>query len=346
MGTEPVIESASGKYDYWLPNLDIRAELSANLIARTSYGKSIGRVGWSNLQGGIVLNNALRAQEGEGFLGNPGLLPLESKNFDLALEWYYGDGSYVSLGYFRKNITNFISNSIVRASPYDVRTPVGGTYWNNAINLGGCTDSDFICIREYIFTNHRNDPGVVYTGDDDSGRPLGIITGLDTDPIAEFNLTAPVNQRSDHLDGWELSLQHMFGNSGFGVAINYTKVDSGLNFDNTRLGEQYPMVGLSDTANMVVFYEKYDWQVRVAYNWRDEFLSRAIDDTGPNPWYTESYGQLDANVTWTLNEHLAVFVEGINLANETQRIHSRHRNMLIAATQTGPRYMFGLRYKF
>jgi len=346
IGTDPVFGTERGEYDYWLPSVDVRADLRDNLVVRASYGKSIGRAGWSNLQGGTVLNNALRAQEGEGFLGNPGLLPLESKNFDLSLEWYYAQGSYVSLGYFRKNIRNFISNTIVRASPYDVRTPVGGTYWSNAINLGGCLDADFICIREYIFTHHRNDPGVNYTGDDAAGRPTGTITGIDTDPLAEFNLTSPVNQRADKLDGWELNIQHMLGNSGFGFALNYTKVDSGLRFDNTRLGDQYPMVGLSDTANLVVFYDKHDWQVRVAYNWRDDFLFRASDDTGPNPWYTESYGQLDANVTWMMNERLSVFVEGINLTDETQRIHSRHRNMLISATQTGPRYMFGLRYKF
>jgi len=346
IGTEPVIETSTGAYDYWLPNLNVRAGLSESMVLRAAYGKSIGRAGWGNLQGGILLINALRAQEGTGLLGNPGILPLESKNFDLSLEWYYAAGSYISLGYFRKNITNFISNAIVRASPYDVRTPVGGTYWNNAINLGGCLDADFICIREYIFTHHRNDPGVDYTGDDNLGRPRGTITALDTDPVAEFNLNTPVNQRSDNLDGWELNFQHMLGNSGFGVYLNYTKVDSGLTFDNTRLGDQYPMVGLSDTANLVIFYDKHAWQVRVAYNWRDDFLSRAGDDTGPNPWYTESYGQLDANITWAMNARLSLFAEGINLTNETQRIHSRHRNMLISATQTGPRYMLGLRYKF
>jgi len=345
IGTDPILGEERGEYDYWLPSLDIRAELSDNLVARASYGKSIGRASWSNLQGETVLNNALRAQEGEGFLGNPGLLPLESKNFDLSLEWYYAQGSYVSLGYFRKNIRNAISNSIVRASPYDVSTPVGGRYWDDAINrsMGGCLDADFACIREDIFTRHRGEDGVIYMGDDEAGRPTGIIMGIATDPLAEFNLTAPVNQRSDKLDGWELNVQHMLGNSGF--ALNYTKVDSGLKFENTLLGDQYPMVGLSDTANLVVFYDKHDWQVRVAYNWRDDFLFRASDDTGPHPWYTESHGQLDANITWMINERLSVFVEGINLTDETQRIHSRHRNMLISATQTRPRYMFGLRYK-
>jgi len=346
IGSDTVVEEAGGEYDYWLPSLDIRADLRENLLLRGSYGKSIGRANWNNIQGGTILNNALRIQEGTGELGNPGILPLESKNIDLSLEWYYGTGSYLSLGYFRKNIKNFISNTTVSANPYGVRTPVGGGYWNNALSVGGCQETDYVCIREYIFIHHQNDPGVEYEGLDADGRATrGTITGLPTDPLAVFNLTSPANQRSDTLDGWELNLQHMFANSGFGMALNYTKVDSGLTFDNARLGDQYPMEGLSDTANLVAFYDKDRWQVRVAYNWRDDFLYRASDGTR-NPWYVESYGQIDANMTWAINDNFSVFVEGINLTNETQRIHSRHHNMLISATQTGPRYMFGLRYKF
>jgi len=346
LGDEPILDSVSGEYDYWLPSLDIRADLRENLILRGSYGESIGRASWSDIQGGVVVGNFLRAQEGTGTMGDPGLLPLESKNFDVSLEWYYAQGSYFSIGYFRKKINNFISNSIVRAEPYDLHTPVNGTYWNNAINLGGCLDADFVCIRRYILITHAGDPGVENTGMDGSGLPTGTITGLDDDPIAEFNLVVPVNQRSDTLDGWELNFQHMFGSSGFGFSFNYTKVDSGLSFDNARLGDQYPMVGLSDTANLVGFYDKNSWQVRIAYNWRDNFLSSANDDLGPNPRYTESYGQLDANVIWAMNERFSMFIEGINLTNETQRIHGRHYNMLTSLTQTGPRYMFGVRYKF
>jgi len=345
LGNQPTIENYTGEYDYWLPSLDIRTDLRNNLVLRGSYGKSIGRAGWRDLQGGLSVNNQLRAQEGTGILGNPGLLPLASANFDLSLEWYHAQGSYAALGYFRKSITNFISQTIIRDSPYDVHTPVGGAYWNSAI-AAGCLDGDLTCIWDYIFANHAGKPGVNQTGIDASGRATGVITGLDTDPLAEFNLTSPSNQRSDHLDGWELNVQHMFGNSGVGISANYTKVDSGLTFDNTQLGDQYPMVGLSDSANLVVFYDKNGWQMRVAYNWRDDFLSRESDGTGPNPWHTQSYGQLDANVTWSMNERLSLFIEGINLTDETQRIHSRHRNMLLFATQTAPRYMFGFRYKF
>jgi len=350
LGTEPVASTSSGKYDYWLPSLDIRADLRDNLILRGSYGKSIGRAAWESLYGGLATTTRVRVDGGSSTRGDPGLLPLESKNFDISLEWYYGEGSYVSVGYFRKNIRNFISSATVFEQPYDVHTIVGGEFWNEALSVGGCSISNLACIRDYIFLNHADDPSVNHTGVNSRGQQSGTITARDSDPIVTFEITMPVNQRADKLDGFEINLQHMFGNSGFGAAANYTKVDSGLTYDATRLGTQSPMVGLSDTANLVVFYEKYGWQVRAAYNWRDKFLSNLNSGSTTvivtNPEYTESYGQLDMNVTWEKNAHLSFFVEGINLTNETMRIHGRLPSMLVNAIQTGPRYMFGVRYKF
>jgi len=349
LGDTPEITNHAGSYDYWLPSVDVRVELQDNLLLRSSYSKSLGRAGWRAIQGGLTVRNQMQiGSGGDGYRGNPALLPLESKNFDLSVEWYYAEGSYISAGYFRKNIKNFISETPVTENPFPgLNTPRGGAYWNQAINAGGCGQTDMVCIRDYIFLNLAGQPGVNHTGQNASGQQTGTITGQPGDPLAAFDVITPINQRSDTLDGLEISVQHMFGSSGFGVAANYTKVSSGLKFDNTSLDEQYPMLGLSDSANLVLFYEKYDWQIRAAYNWRDEFLSSIGGFAEPRmPNYTESYGQLDMNVTWAMHPSLSLFIEGINLTDETMRIHGRHRGMLRFASQTGRRYMFGLRYKF
>ena len=335
-----------GDYDYFLPNLDLALHVSEDIVVRGSYSETIGRPGWQQIQGGQRLANIVRVDGGDGSSGNPALEPLLSKNIDLSAEWYYGESSYVSLGYFRKNIDNFISDTIVRDEPFSLHTPVGGAYWNGAI-AGGCPATDMVCIRNYIFTNYAGRPGVTVTGTDASGALTGSIVGQPGDPVAGFDITTPANQRSDHLDGFEFNIQHVFGESGFGLAANYTKVDSGLEFDNADLGTQYPMIGLSDSANLVGFYDKNAWQVRVAYNWRDEFLNGiGGGGTPPNPNWTEEYGQVDAIVSYEVMENLTLSLEGINLTDETQRIHARHENMVRFATQTGPRYMFGVRYRF
>ncbi len=334
-----------GNYDYILPNVDLSLEVTEDMVLRGSYGETIGRPGWGDIQGGQTLNDLVRVDGGTGAQGNPGLEPLKSQNFDLSFEWYYGAGSYAAIGYFRKNIDNYIGVTQIVGTPFDLRTPIGGTFWNAAL-ANGCVVSNVVCIRNYIFDNFNGRPGVTRTGVDSSGNRTGTIVGQPTDPIANFRITAPANQRSASLDGWEFNVQHMFGDSGFGVMANYTIVDSGLEYDNTLIGEQFALEGLSDSANVVGFYEKGPLSVRMAYNWRDDFLAGRFDGAGPNPAYVEDYGQLDLNVGYQWNENLSLALEAINVTDETQRLHGRHPNQVLFATQTGPRYMLGIRYKF
>jgi len=342
---EPGFTTLKGEYDYVLPSVDLSMELTDSMVLRGSYGETIGRPGWADIQGGQTLDQIVRVDGGTGNQGNPALEPLLSKNFDLSFEWYYAESSYLSVGYFRKDIDNYIGVTQVQDTPFDLHTPVGGAYWNEAI-ASGCPTSDVVCIRNFIFENHDGDPGVDATGVDSTGNFTGTIVGQPGDPVANFRITSPANQRSAELDGWEFNVQHVFGDTGFGLAANYTIVDSDLTYDNYVVGEQFALEGLSDSANLVAFYDKGPWQVRAAYNWRDEFLSGRFDGAGPNPNYTEAYGQLDLSVGYAVTDQFSIQFEGINLTDETQRIHGRHQNQVLFATQTGPRYALGFRYKF
>ena len=138
----------------------------------------------------------------------------------------------------------------------------------------------------------------------------------------------------------------MFGDSGFGGSVNFTVVDSDLAYDNASKDDQFAIEGLSDSANLVVFYEDYGWSARVAYNWRDEFLTSRFDSERPNPLYTDEYGQWDMNVSYDVNDALTVFAEGINVTDEIQRIRGRAPQQTFFVTQTGARFMIGARYDF
>jgi TonB-dependent receptor len=332
-----------GDYDYFLPSLDFDIEVAENIVVRASYSETIGRPGWGDIQGGRTLD-AMRIDVGTGRQGDPGLLPLESKNYDLSVEWYYAPGSYFSAGYFRKDIDNYIGVGTIQGTPFDLPHPAQGARYDEARAAVG---SDPVAIRQYIFENYADTPEVTITGTDSNGNFLGTILGIaGEDPAAVFNITVPANQRSAKLDGWELAVQHMFGDSGFGVSANVTLVDSNLKYDNANLGDQFALEGLSDSANLVVFYDKNKWQARVAYNWRDEFLNDRFDSERPNPVYTEAYGQYDVNVSYQVTDQLNVFAEGINVTDEIQRLHERAQNQAFYVTQTGARYMIGARYNF
>jgi len=336
----------TGKYDYVLPSFDFDIEVVENVIVRAGYSETIGRPGWGDIQGGQTLNQLARLDFGDGQRGDPGLLPLESQNIDLSFEWYYGESSYAAIGYFRKDIDNYIGVTQIQETPFDLPHPGQGARFDEANAATGGT-GDLVAIRQYIFDNYGNTPEVEITGVDSNGFTTGFINGIaGEDPAAVFNITVPANQRAAELDGWEFAIQHMFGDSGFGTSVNYTVVDSNLAYDNFSLGEQFAIEGLSDSANFIAFFENEKWQARVAYNWRDEFLSGRFTAQGPNPAYTEAYGQWDLNVSYQAMDNLTVFAEGINVTDEIQRIHGRTENEVLFATQAGPRYLIGARYSF
>ena len=342
----PTFTTLTGKYHNILPSLDSDIELTPTQKLRLSYGHSIGRPRYDQIQGGTTLNSLARVDGGTGNQGNPALKPVKSKNLDLSYEWYYGQQNFFSLGYFRKDLTNYAGQSTFNATPFNLHTPVGGALWNEAL-ANGCATADTTCIRNYIFRNHPTAPGVTRGPDDGgTGNATGTIVGQPNDPIANFKINSFANQKKASLDGIEVNLQHMFGSSGFGISTNYTYVNSGLKYDNARLGEQFALVGLSNSSNVVGIFENDKWTARLAYNWRGEFLSSTFDSYGPNPQYTESYGQIDLSVGYNYNKNISLQFEVINAGNSIQRVHGRTKQAVESVTQAGPRYMLGARYKF
>jgi TonB-dependent receptor len=163
--------------------------------------------------------------------------------------------------------------------------------------------------------------------------------------LLNFQIGTPVNSdQSASIEGWEFAVQHSFWNTGFGVILNYTKVDGSATFDNTKPATvtQFALTGLSDSANAVLFYDKHGIQARVAYNWRDQFLA----GTGPNPSYVEAYGQVDASASYEFRKGFTIFAEGINLTGAGRRGHMRSDRNVTFVNPGYARYSAGLRFAF
>jgi TonB-dependent receptor len=172
--------------------------------------------------------------------------------------------------------------------------------------------------------------------------------GYPHDPLYLFNVNRPVNQHQAKLHGWELGGQYFFGDSGFGVYANYTIVQGDVGFDNGGDPgvEQFSLTGLSDTANAMFMYEKFGWSVRLAWNWRDEYLILANQGSSRNPYYVEAYDQWDLSVNYALDDHWSFGLEAINLTGEDVRWHARTDQQIVKLADQSPRYMLGVRYKF
>lgn len=320
----------TGSYSKTLPNLDFDIALTDDIKARASFSKTISRPNYNDLKGGFVWGTAPRVSMGSASAGDPDLNPMESTNFDVSAEWYYADSSYVSLGLFKKDVVDFIGSSApVTITDSGFHTPVGGPRWNAAVAAVG---NNLTAINEYIVANY---PASVDAANNH-------VFALPEDPILPFEVTRPVNNEDVSIDGIEIAVQHTFGESGYGFQANATKVDSDTEYNNISKASQFAIYGLSDSANLIGFYDKDGLQVRIAYNWRDDFLAGG----GGNPRYTEAYGQVDASVSYELTDNLTLSLEGLNITNETTRQYGRHENMTFNYIETGARYNLGARYSF
>lgn len=129
-------------YDDVLPSLNLVYDLTPNMLARFAVAKAITRPNYDNMFiGGSTLgwNDTLPNNETVNF-GDVGLKPMESKQLDLGLEYYYGRGNLVSVGYFHKKVNNFITTVTRVNQQIGLISPdTGLDNWtvNQYVNAGG-----------------------------------------------------------------------------------------------------------------------------------------------------------------------------------------------------------------
>ena len=279
--------------------------LSDSLKARFSYSKTIARAGYGNLTagqnagtpGGSTINGFLP----NGNQNNPALLPLESDNFDISLEYYFSDTGYVSLGAFQKNVENFIGNSVEQINLFGIRNQTGGpsrsggarAYLQRAVASPTDDSALFTATAMLRSTRARSrDANGTWTGglanyNGTNAQHVAFATKYDilptaNDPLYTFNVSTPVNNKEAKIHGFEFGGQYFFGEVGFGVLANYTMVDGDIGYDVTSDPNvnQFALTGLSDSANAVLMFEKFGLSARLAYNWRDEFLQSSTRVVG------------------------------------------------------------------
>ncbi|WP_284246616.1 TonB-dependent receptor [Thalassotalea insulae] len=295
----------SSDYEAILPNISVKLEISDELIARLAASQTITRPTLDSMSPVTVIGTTRQGGNLTSSSGNPELEPFTSDNLDLSLEWYYADASYLSAGYFRKNVANFIINSTEQIT---FETANGGLL---------------------------TDPS---TGNDVDNPDAA-------DGVATFTNTLPNNSESAIVDGWEIALQHTF-DSGFGLMANATIVDSDADLDPADISQVFALTGLSDSYNLVGFYENGPLQARIAYNWRDSFVQSLTQQNGDGVTIVEDYAQVDASASYDVTENITLFLEGINLTEEYVHKRGRFKNQLLLVEDSGRRFAFGVRGTF
>lgn len=379
-------------YSNMLPSFDFDIELLDNLVGRFSFSNTIARANYGNLYAGA---SNFQQTDPTGFRGaqptatrtSPELLPLDSKNTDLSLEWYYQEGSYASVGFFEKRVNNFIGTGQAVETHYGMLDASTGPRMDQAKeDLAGMGINDPNADQLFAMAVCLTYAPPTYTQDEYNGYDLVSLAAECSDPAnfdnstdqgqtwlfgleqpfdihaiqqgeaanfgadyeAQWLTSFPVNNKEAKIYGSEWALQHFFGESGFGIQANYTMVNGDVGFNDlaSPTEEQFALLGLSDTINVVGIYENYGFQVRLAYNWRDSFLRQTNQGSSRNPVYVDEYSQWDLNASYDVNDHFNVFFEGLNLTGENIRWYQRSKRMTRYVEELGPRYQLGMRYTF
>jgi len=248
--------------------------------------------------------------------GNPGLNPYIADNIDLSYEWYYNDSSFFSAAVFYKQIDDYIITDVES----DVILDVNG--------------SPLLTPEGRFVQVPLNTPAVA-------------VTSQVGDPVANFDITRLLNSEEREVTGVEFNLQHVFGETGFGFQANFTLVDSDAEFDPSNLNEQAILIGLSNSANLVGFYETDKYSVRLAANYREEFLFALGQLRATNePVFTEEYLQWDLSTSYNINDNLSLSFEVLNIFGEDVRQRGRFEEQFLFENTQDPRFTLGVRANF
>lgn len=165
------------------------------------------------------------------------------------------------------------------------------------------------------------------------------------DQLALFDITRPVNAETAKVDGIEMAFQYQFEN-GFGLIANATFIDSNATLNRDDLSQVFALTGLSDTQNLIGYFDSDPLQVRLAWNRRGDFLQSLSQSQSNEPTFVDDYHQIDASVSYAVNNNISVFIEGINITESSVFKHGRYDNQLLLAQSPGARYSVGLRGRF
>jgi TonB-dependent receptor len=136
-----------------------------------------------------------------------------------------------------------------------------------------------------------------------------------------YQVTIPGNLNPAKIKGGEVGFHEFFTFlpqpfDGLGIQANYTMVESST--PSTIQGYNIPLTNLSRTSyNIILMYEKGPFSARVAYNWRDKYVTGVSNfvNVGLLQQVVRAYGDLDASLNYNITKNVEVSVQGVNLTN-------------------------------
>ncbi len=290
-------------YTDTLPSFNVVFELSDNLLARLSGSKVMSRPELGNL----APTSGVTATTRTGNVNNPFLNPIRAKTVDLALEWYFREGSLLSVGYFYKDIESFIQR-ITEQVPYrDLGLP------DSLLDGSPSSPTDIFTVGRFQNTK---------------GGPL---KGFELNAQVQFNFLPGFWSNFGVLGNYtkaEADIEYFISATSPPVVADLVGMSR-------------------NTASGTLFYENDRFSVRTTASYRDKYFRAIPASPGSDVRGDLATTFVDAQASWFVNDYLTLILEAQNLTGERNTLYiDDTREDTLFQTEIGTTYTLGATFKF
>lgn len=156
------------------------------------------------------------------------------------------------------------------------------------------------------------------------GLPDSLLAGSPAEPDDIFIVQRNINGEGGSLKGIEIQYQQPFTFlpgvlKNFGFLGNLTLLDSEVNYGTLATPLRDQLTGLSQTGfNTTLYYEDSKFSARVSGAYRSDFLTLVPGRNGNDIEGTRATFNVDASMSYAINDKIRVTIEGINLTDEVR----------------------------
>ncbi|HEX8755565.1 MAG TPA: TonB-dependent receptor [Steroidobacteraceae bacterium] len=171
----------------------------------------------------------------------------------------------------------------------------------------------------------------------------------------EITVSQPESAGSGHLEGVEAAYQQSYSFlpgpwSGLGTEVNYTYITGSTVGAQSAGGPivSGPLQNVSkNNYNIVLFYEKYGIDARLAYGYRGQYIGGFATPNVAGIYVIDKpANKLDLSIGYDIDEHLTVVVQATNLTGENNLSYWGRTDIPQNVEFVDRTYGLGVRFRF
>ena len=179
----------------------------------------------------------------------------------------------------------------------------------------------YMNLKNYVAYGSVNRTEVTFDQNNPTGIPL------------PYDLTVPINAKG-RVAGAEFAYQQAFTDN-FGVITNYTFADGKQTSQIPASGDKRLVGNSKNTYNIQGYFETQHFSARVNWGYRSAFYS-GLDRS--SAFTQDAIGELSASLTYTINDHFGISLDGENLNNPELKYYALNTSQPRAFYKSGQQY--------